>query len=387
MNRTAPPADAAVLTAAGRGAIAVIGLRGPGAPAIADKAFAPRRGGPLSGTPPRSPRLGSVNGPRGEEVVAVVVGQDPPAVEFQCHGGPAAVRLVLDALERAGATIASAERWVRSGGRSRIEADAELALAEAPTERAATILLDQADGAFATEIRRIADALPSRPGEALDRVAGLIDRAAMGLRLRCGWTVALVGRPNVGKSRLLNALAGYDRAIVSPTPGTTRDLVTAATALDGWPVTLIDTAGLRDSADLIESRGVDLARRQQGEADVVLVVLDRSEALTDEDRAILAGAPRAMRVANKADLAAAWDAVGAGAVQVSATRGDGLGRLLAAVVSRLVPVAIEPGAAVPFEAHHVRRLARCRQLIERGRPEPARCALLAWIGSLSSAAP
>ena len=110
----------------------------------------------------------------------------------------------------------------------------------------------------------------------------------VGLRLIAGWRVVLAGRPNVGKSRLLNALTGYDRAIVDATPGTTRDVVTARTALDGWPVELADTAGLRPSDDPIEASGVALARARQGEADLVLVVLDRSEPLTDIDRAIVA---------------------------------------------------------------------------------------------------
>ncbi len=98
----------------------------------------------------------------------------------------------------------------------------------------------------------------------------------------------VAGRPNVGKSRLLNALAGYERAIVDPTPGTTRDVVTVRTALDGWPVELADTAGLRDSDDAIESAGIALARARQADADLTLLVLDRSEPLTETDLALRA---------------------------------------------------------------------------------------------------
>ena len=158
------------------------------------------------------------------------------------------------------------------------------------------------------------------PAEALDLVDALLGRADVGLRLIAGWRVVLAGRPNVGKSRLLNALTGYDRAIVDATPGTTRDVVTARTALEGWPVELADTAGLRPSDDPIEAAGVALARARQGEADLVLVVLDRSEPLTDIDRAVVSEQARGLIVANKCDLPAAWSPADLDAVAVSAQR-------------------------------------------------------------------
>ena len=116
------------------------------------------------------------------------------------------------------------------------------------------------------------------------------------------------GRPNVGKSRLLNALAGFPRAIVDPAPGTTRDVVRYPTSFGGWPVELADTAGLRGTDDLVESLGIERSRREQHQADLVLLVLDRSEPLQAIDRELIATTQGALLVANKSDLPPAWAA-------------------------------------------------------------------------------
>ena len=173
---------------------------------------------------------------------------------------------------------------------------------------------------------------------------------SVGLRLIAGWRVVLAGRPNVGKSRLLNALAGYDRAIVDATPGTTRDVVTARTAFEGWPVELADTAGLRPSDDPIEASGVVLARARQGEADLVLVVLDRSEPLTDIDRAIVSEHARGLVVANKCDLPAAWSPGDLDAVAVSAERGDGIEELVATIAQPARPRGSAPSPRRPLSS-------------------------------------
>src|SRR5262249_43718 len=144
------------------------------------------------------------------------------------------------------------------------------------------------------------------------------------------------------KSRLFNALAGFARAIVDPTPGVTRDVVTVRTALGGWPVELADTAGLRPTGDAIENLGIDQARREQASADLVLLVLDRSEPLRVEDRELIDARAGALLVANKADLTPAWDPheltrEGASIATVSAEWGEGIAELIAAIVGRLVP--------------------------------------------------
>ena len=209
---------------------------------------------------------------------------------------------------------------------------------------------------------------------------GLIERATVGTRLVEGWRVVLAGRPNVGKSRLLNALAGYDRAIVAPTPGTTRDVVTATVALEGWPVELADTAGLRPTLDPIEAEGVAQARSRHREADLVVVILDRSVPLEGQDLVVLAGHRGGLVVANKSDLPTSWDESEQGALAVSAERGDGVDGLVRAIADRLVPDPPPAGSGVPFRAVHARRLRAIRANFATNQDDRARRSLRDWLG-------
>jgi tRNA modification GTPase len=359
-----------VLTAEGRGAIAVVRVWGPGALEAADRVFRPNAGPTLARTRPGRLRVGRVGAGPGDEVVAVHVG-DPPEVEIQGHGGALATRLVLDALAGAGVVVVPAGQWLAHAASNRIEAEALADLARAPTLRTAEILLEQAQGALGGELTRLAAEIRSGDGSAAVGVRRLLARGRVGLRLVAGWRVALAGRPNVGKSCLLNALAGYERAIVAPTPGTTRDLVGFRTAFGGWPAEVTDTAGLRPSADPIEAAGVALAVEHQRSADLVLLVLDRSEPLEVGDEALLATYPEALVVANKADRPAAWSEAGPGWLGVSALRGDGIDALIGGIERRLVPEPPEPGAGVPFRAVQVRALERAARLLDRGQPDRA----------------
>ena len=369
--------SACVLTAPGRGAMAVIRVWGPGALTVVDSAFHPLRGRRLGESPDGRLRVGRIGAGLGDEVVAVVIDGAVPEVEIQCHGGSAAISLVVEALKAGGARVRPARAWARHSSGSSTRADAKMAMASAPTARVAEILLDQAEGALDDELRTVLDADSE---SALTRLDRLIDRAKVGVRLLGGWRVVLAGRPNVGKSRLLNALAGYDRAIVDPSPGTTRDVVTVNAAFDGWPVELADTAGLRATADPIEAEGVALARGRQRAADLVLVVLDRSEPLTGLDRAVRLEHPGALVVANKSDLPASWDEAEVEALAVSAERGDGVGRLVEAVAGRLVPEVPPAGSGVPFRSIYVRRLMAIRWCLLTGEVERGRRSLRRWLG-------
>jgi len=160
--------------------------------------------------------------------------------------------------------------------------------------------------------------------------------------------VVIAGAPNVGKSSLLNALAGYQRSIVAPTPGTTRDLVSVRLAIDGWPVEFVDTAGLRGATEALEGQGIEQARAMAATADLCLWVLDASAPPVWSDRAI----PRMQLLVNKTDLPPAWSLdERTDVVRVSTETGAGLPELCERLSARLVPDVPPPGAAVPFTAH------------------------------------
>jgi tRNA modification GTPase len=360
------PAQVCVLTPESRGAVATVRVWGSAALAVVDRVFRPARGSRLADSAVDRPRFGRIGEGTGDEVVAVIVGGHPAEVEVHCHGGPAALALVVEAIEAAGAQRRSPTAWIAHHSGSAIEAEARIDLARAPTVRTAEILLEQSRGALAREVASMVQRITTNHDDALAGIDRLLTRAAVGLRLISGWSVALAGRPNVGKSRLLNALAGYERAIVDPAAGTTRDVVTVRTAFDGWPVELADTAGLRDACDAVEAAGIALARAQQARSDLILLVLDRSEPLTPADHALLATLRDPLIVANKADLPAAWEPWDESLVTVSAERGDGLERLIATIARRLVPSPIEPGAGVPFRSEHVRRLEAARAALQAG---------------------
>lgn len=320
----------------------------------------------MAETPVNRPRVGRIGTGPGDEVVALVLGAEPFEVEIQCHGGPAPLALVVETLTSAGANLVESDRWVESSSPTPLVAQARLDLAEAPTVRSAEILLDQMQGALDLDLRRAAALAVDNPIGALELLNELVRRSEVGCRLINGWRVVLAGRPNVGKSRLLNALAGFDRAIVTATPGTTRDVVTVRAAVDGWPIELADTAGLRPAADDVETAGIALARARQAEADLVVLVLDGSEPLTSPDLALIETHPEALRVVNKADLPGAWKPDPATALIVSAERGDGLDLLVAAIATGLVPEPPPPGAGVPFRQDQVDRIEQARRALIEG---------------------
>ena len=321
---------AAVLTPPGRGAVAVVELVGPAA--VCDGLFTAADGRAVSAQPIDRVAFGRWGDDPGEELVLVRTAAD--RTEIHCHGGTAAVARVLADLETAGARTVSWEERINADG-GELAAELAAALAAAPTVRTAGVLLDQAAGTLA---RGLADPAAR---------AGMRGRIEFGRRLTEPWLVVIAGPPNAGKSSLLNRIAGYSRAIVSPVAGTTRDAVGVTIAVDGWPVRLTDTAGLRETLDPLEAAGVAKARDVLKEADAVIDVADATDPRPDrlEHR-------RVLRVWNKTDAADARPCP-ADRRPVSAATGAGVDDLLADLARLLVPDPPAVGTPVPLTARHV----------------------------------
>jgi tRNA modification GTPase len=366
-EHTSPGAtNAALLTGAGRSAIATIVVQGPNAlAAVADRCcvsgaeFARR-------TAHGRLWLGRC-GSAGEQVVIHVRAIDH--VEINCHGGRIPSQIILDDLAHRGVATVPWMLLAEHNAESHVELEAQEALTRAHTLRTAAILLDQLAGALSKVIGDLVKQLPQ--GESQTVVARLRDLlvfSEFGSHLTAPWRVAIVGRSNVGKSSLLNALVGYDRAIVHSTAGTTRDLVTATTSMDGWPVELADSAGIRAAADEVEAAGVERARQAIDWSDRQLVVFDASTAISAEDWSILRLCPRPLVVANKSDLPAAWSStvVSGNAISASARTGNGVETIVSQLASVLVPNVPAAGAAVPFTARQVELLRRAEETLRGG---------------------
>ncbi len=304
--------------------------------------------------------------------------------ELYCHGGPMTVQKALALLSGLGFRPAEAGEFTRrafeNGKLDLSQAEAVMDVINASAEKSLKAAVLQLTGSVRSEITALeellldalagidaaidypdeaeADAVASLPetlARVKSRLAALIDEGRRGRVLRDGLRAVILGRPNVGKSSLLNALLGTDRAIVTPLPGTTRDVLDERTAIDGVPVRLVDTAGIRDGADAAESIGVERARRELRTADLILLVLDSSEPLAQADRELLgetAGTPRIL-ILNKSDLPSALteSELPAGPlVRVSAARGDGIGTLKREIL-RLAAPAAEEAVSITNERH------------------------------------
>ena len=343
---------AAVATPAGRGGVGVVRVSGPAVPSIAVAVF---------GTLPQ-PRLaafGAFRDRRGEPIDEGLALYFPaphsytgePVLELQGHGGPVVMQALLSACVDAGARLAEPGEFTRraflEGKLDLAQAEAVADLIDAASREAARSALRSLSGEFSaaigalqqrlTELRALTEAMLDFPEEEVDALhredaaARLADvqaaleavlaKSRLGNLLRTGIHVVLAGRPNVGKSSLLNRLAGEERAIVTPVPGTTRDALREPVQIDGVPLLLVDTAGLRESHDEIERLGMQRTQRELERADLVLAVY---EAGARGDQALdLPGPTARIDVYNKIDLAPGFRPP-AGAVPVSAKTGEGL---------------------------------------------------------------
>jgi tRNA modification GTPase len=359
------------LTPQGRGAVAVISVEGPHATEQVARHFASAVGRPLASFPLQRIVFGrwqqSEDG--GEDIV--VCRTSETSVEVNCHGGVAAARAIVNRLIADGVVERTEDAWAASHCGDSIEAEARLALAEARTERTAAILLDQYRGALRRAIEASIDELERNDFvTATARLSTLIERADIGLHLATPWRIVFAGPPNVGKSSLMNRLLGYERSIVFDQPGTTRDLLTASTAFDGWPMELTDTAGLRDSSDAIEAEGVARATGVLSRADLSVLVLDATCDTNVAHEQLTEKYPAALVAVNKCDLYEAA-IVDKRFLPTSALRGTGIVELIQQIVRRLVRHELSSGDAVPFAQRQVDAINSARQSIANGNPSAA----------------
>ena len=356
----------AIATPPGRGGIGVVRISGPDAQPIAGQLLShksrlePRRATFTRVVVGANVVVGAgFSRPTSDEVVVTLfespasyTGQD--VVEISAHGSPVVLQSIIRAAMSAGARLARPGEFTLraflNGKRDLVQAEAVGDLIAAATPLQARVAFDQLEGTLTRRIAEIdgvlfdlvarLEASLDFPDEgyhfvgadetagALDELIGQFERlladAGRGRMIREGATVVLAGRPNVGKSSLFNALAGAERAIVTPVPGTTRDLVTEVVDVCGMPVTLVDTAGWRETVDVVESEGVARGERARAVADLTVVVLDGSEPLTADDEQLLeatAARPRLV-VANKMDVAATRPEAAFTSASVASSKAD-----------------------------------------------------------------
>lgn len=400
---------AAIATGAQIAAIGIIRLSGPGAIAIADRLFTPRTGRVMSERADRSLVYGALRDRNGDilDLCLCTVSRAPNSytgedtAEFQCHGSPVVLRTALEEMFALGARQAGPGEFTKraflNGRMELTAAEAVADLIDAETAESARNAAGQLSGAIAgktdaiysslTDISSHYHAVLDYPDEDIEEFTlsgyvGTMDSAICELRrllstfergrlLNSGIPAAIVGRPNVGKSSLLNALVGYDRAIVTSVAGTTRDTIEEKLRLGGLTLRLVDTAGIHETADAVEQLGVERSRRALESAELVLAVVDGSSELTDGDIEIVRmaeAAPKAIVVISKLDISTSLPEIDTAlpVVCLSSLTGEGL-ELLEKAVAEQFPMPVVPAGEILTNSRQADAVSRALEYMEAAR--------------------
>lgn len=403
-----PKTIAAISTPQAAGGIGIVRISGPDARAIAGRVFTSARGKKLNTCRGYTALYGRVHDAEGDIDEAIALNFIAPAsftgedvVELSCHGGIYVMRRVLQAVLAAGAAPAGPGEFTRraflNGKIGLTEAESVMQIISAQGLEAGKAAMAGRDGALERRIGRIReglttvaahlDAWADYPEEDIPEVDGadlqhslesareeldrLLSQFEAGRVLREGVETVIAGRPNVGKSTLMNLLSGCERSIVTEYAGTTRDVVEETVLLGGIPLHLADTAGIRSTQDPVERIGVDRARERVQTAQLVLAVFDSSQALNEEDRLLMESVQNtpAVAVVNKRDLENVIDLEYIKQkfkqiVYISARSGDGLEALQQAVASLLKTNTLDPSGGILFTERQRDAARRARDCVQ-----------------------
>lgn len=399
----------APITPPGQGAIATILLDGPNARILVEKHFRPagrsfeqsfRLTQSHQGIGDSRPILfGHWVEHLQEEVILTQMNEH--LFELHCHGGTTVVSTLLSVLEKDNCEVLSWQSYLDRSEMTLLTTEAIQALSQVSSPRTASILLDQYQGAMEREINFLFSRYltpwlprPEPPKGSLSKtpftgdpisesesssytptsllqslelaLTQLLDRGQWGLHLVEPWKISIAGPPNAGKSTLINSLLGLERVVTDGQPGTTRDLISCDTVLDGWLVQLTDTAGIHPNTDFLEQQAILKTYQSLQCSDLIILVFDQSVPLSKAHVELMNHYPQAVYIGNKCDLPTATEppAYPVGTLFLSALNSDGLYSLINEIVTRLIPRPPSRGDAVPFTARQNKLLKNALDAVQ-----------------------